>query len=408
MKMYYNDHNQVNLYITFLFTFVMLLWKNKIFFVVLFIILSIVYKFFQNIPFDSLILSLFHPDLPTYGKPLSIYVDKVNSKWNSAVTKCLGCSCTFDEPNSLEPLIHCILLKSSYANQVSKQESTFIFLPIYTNNIRNVSKDEVPKNLLRVVDEIYFKKWKAAHFIQVDSLTSFDNKLNSINDLDESIDQHIFITTNLTIEMIRNNRWMNSRHILVPPLQFLDSYPSLTKVRDFLFIGNSQKIKELFHITNSSNMGESKIIETIDLTKENMKNLIEEISQTKFVVFQPNEKILPFFIYEILRSNSIPIMLSPPFLPAYANTHINYTKISIRIPPSDNFIDVFKEKVFKFKTEEALNEISNIKEYLMWPKDGIIKSNNAAGVLIDYLNTRHRVLRPILRRHFFGSQKPLP
>ena len=50
-----------------------------------------------------------------------------------------------------------------------------------------------------------------------------------------------------------------------------------------------------------------------------------------------------------------------------------------------------------------------VTRYLMWPKaPSDVAPDNAAGVLFDYLNTRHKVLRPTLRRTFIGSDTYIP
>ncbi|KAK8891650.1 hypothetical protein M9Y10_028870 [Tritrichomonas musculus] len=345
---------------------------------------------------ESFLMNLFQVDNPVGGKKLQIYLQEIDSKWNSDVINCTGCSCKFDFLDSLEPLIHCIIQKSSFVTK-SIKDSTFIFTPLYTNNLRKAGINASLFDITGKDDS--FSRWRGSRHIQVDSYLSQNEnpnymKFESSKD-DKIVDQHVFITTNLTIETIRSNRWLNSRHILIPPLQTRDKYPEIKKkARTFLFLGSSDLIKKLYQKHENS-----LLIESFSDTKK----VLDEVSESEFTVIHPNKDFLPFFIYEILRSYSIPVLLSGPFLPAFANTHINYTKVSIRINPENANPSDFDERIQKFDKLDALQEIFKVKKFLMWPKNGIASENNAGGVLLDYLNTRHRVLRPVLRRTFIGS-----
>lgn len=353
------------------------------------------YRFIFN-NHKPFLMNLFQVENPVGGKKLQIYIETINSKWNSDVVNCSSCSCKFNFPDSLEPLVHCIIEKSSFVTK-SKKDSTFIFVPLYTNNLRQAGIESNLLNLFKKDDT--FTRWRGSRHIQVDTLLSqnenqqymkFDNKDSKRID-----DQHIFITTNLTIESIRSNRWLNSRHILIPPLQLRDEYPEIKeKNRTFLFLGSSEKIKKIHQKYENSMLIES---------FSDKKKVLDEVSNSEFTVIHPNNEFLPFFIYEVLRSNSIPVLISGPFLPAFANTHINYTKVSIRINPINASSQFFEKRIQNFDKFDALKEISKVKKFLMWPKNGIATENNAGGVLLDYLNTRHRVLRPVLRRTFIGS-----
>ena len=345
---------------------------------------------------EPFLMNLFQVDNPVGGKKLQIYIEKVDSKWNSNATNCSSCSCNFNFPDSLEPLVHCIIEKSPFVTK-SKKDSTFIFVPLYTNNLRRAGVESNFLNLFKKDDA--FTRWRGSRHLQIDSFQSQKENpqyMKFDNPDDKKIDdQHVFITTNLTIEAIRSNRWLNSRHILIPPLQMRDEYPEIkVKKRTFLFLGNSEQVRKLHQKYEDSILIES---------FSDSKRIFDEVSNSEFTVIHPNEEFLPFFIYEVIRSNSIPILISGPFLPAFANTHINYTKVSIRINPNNVSYINFDDRIQKFDKLNALQEISKVKKYLMWPKNGVATENNAAGILLDYLNTRHRVLRPILRRTFIGS-----
>lgn len=350
---------------------------------------------------QNLLMNLFQKDNHPHDSQFAIYIENIDSKWNFDANKCAGCSCQFNKSDSLEPLIHCIIEKSPFITN-KKTDSTFIFVPFYTNNLRKKGIE----NTIQTVSQFSqtktdaFYGWHGCRHLQVDSLLTMDNNISymQFNQEKKNLDQHIFITTNMTIEYIRSNRWMNSRHILIPPLQMLKEYrESSNRPSQFLFLGNTSIIKSLH-----KNFSESILIDSF----QNKEKLFDAMSKSIYTVFQPDETFLPFFIYEILRSNSIPVLISGPFLPAYANTHINYSQISIRIDPKN--ISSFDERIKKFDKEKALKEISRIKQFLMWPLDGIATKTNAAGVLLDYLNTRYKVLRPVLRRTFIGSDKLLP
>lgn len=353
------------------------------------------YRFIYNnhTPF---LMNLFQVDNPAGGKIMQIYIEEIDSKWNSDVLNCSSCSCKFNSLDSLEPLVHCIIEKSSFVSK-SKKDSTFIFVPLYTQNLRQAGIEANLYDILKKDDT--FTRWRGSRHLQVDSLLSQNEDPQYMKfyntDSKKIEDQHVYITTNLTIETIRNNRWLNSRHILIPPLQMRDEYPEIKeKNRTFLFLGSSDLIKKLH-----KKYEKSMLIETFS----DKKKVLREISNSEFTVIHPNEEFLPFFIYEIIRSNSIPVLISGPFLPAFANTHINYTKISIRINPNNASLLNFEKRIQNFDKFDALEEISKVKKFLMWPKDGVATKNNAGGILLDYLNTRHRVIRPVLRRTFIGS-----
>ncbi|OHS95182.1 hypothetical protein TRFO_02106 [Tritrichomonas foetus] len=359
-----------------------------------------IYRFIDShsIP---LLFSLFGEDYPIGGKPLSIFIENVESRFNIDSIGCSDCGCKFNEHDTLEPLIHCILKKSQFATK-NKTEATFIFAPIYTNNLRNLN---ISANMNQIFkNDNAFKKWKGSRHLVVDSYMS----LHSNQEYSSSVkSDHVLITTNLTIENIRASRWITSRHILVPPLQMRQNYPIMTKTRKFLFLGNSSEIKELFEKIKSSEDATSMTSENLLIeNSENLNHVIDEVAISQFTVIHSSGGFTPFFIYEILRAGSMPVFIGPPFLPAYANTHVNYSKVSVRIPLSK--ISIFNERIQKVEIEEVLNEIKQARKFLMWPLDGIATQDNAAGVLFDYLNTRHRVLRPLLRRTFIGSDKLLP
>jgi hypothetical protein len=53
------------------------------------------------------------------------------------------------------------------------------------------------------------------------------------------------------------------------------------------------------------------------------------------------------------------------------------------------------------------DELEIAARYLTWPVTGL-RRGSASEVLFDYLNTRHRVLRPTMRRTFIGSDEFIP
>ena len=73
----------------------------------------------------------------------------------------------------------------------------------------------------------------------------------------------------------------------------------------------------------------------------------------------------------------------------------------MRISPQN--ISSIPDRIAKMNVHQAYEELKRAAKWLSWPLDGIATDENAGGVLLDYLNTRHRVLKPILRRTFFGS-----
>lgn len=337
-------------------------------------------------------MTLFPIKTPDGGKPLSIFVDTLDEEWNSELTQnhCTDCSCEFHTDDDLEPLIHCLIKESPFAVK-SKKDATFIFVPIYTNHCRKNGRPSTLSSIQSVRNDESYTKWKGCRHLVIDSYRSAASDVS----LFDSTDQHLVINTNMTIEFVRENRWMNSRHILVPPLQALSSYPVKEKVREILCIGTSDRARTWSAANNIKRIADV----------DDKAVLVEEISASMFTVLFPGEGIEPFLIYEIIRAHSVPVLVAPPFLPAYANTHINYSRISIRT----NDVDEILSRIKGFDRNGIEAELSKSAGYLTWPKNPHdVAPNNAAGVLFDYLNTRHRVIRPVLRRTFIGTDTPLP
>ena len=325
-------------------------------------------------------------------KPLSIFVEKIDPEWNAETTakNCIGCSCKFQHDDDLEPLIHCLISESRFVTS-SRKNATFIFVPIYTNGRRKLELSSELSGVRSVANHDSFTRWKGARHVVVDSYRSSrpDGEYLKFSD------QHLVICTNMTIDFVRENRWMNSRHILVPPLQALDEYPEKPKSRKILCVGASM---------NALDWASANHIDIIDHVT-NKPKLIDEISRSSFTVLFPDENVEPFLIYEIIRARSVPVLVSPPFLPAFANTHINYSRISIRVEDPAQIMP----RIAAFDQSGIANALARSARYLMWPKAASgVAPENAAGVLFDYLNTRHKVLRPTLRRTFIGSDTYIP
>lgn len=325
------------------------------------------------------------------GKNLSIFIEEIPQKYNIDLFPGITdpCDLNNNESDMLEPLVHCILKNSPFVSD-SKKDSTFIFVPMYTNALRRQNK---LINLSSIVKDDAFKRWKGSRHIVVDSLMTNQH----ISGFTNFKDQHLLISTNISIEFIRENRWMNSRHILVPPIQKFNLYPLKPNREGVIFIGKSEQMKE------AAKSLSYKVLENINNTYE----FLEEISSAKYIVFEPSEDIPPFLIYDILRMQIIPIMVTRSFLGAYANTHINYSRISMRIEPG-KLMETLEKRIKEFDYEESAKYLENVVKYLFWPLNGIPSMDDASGVLIDYLNTRHRVLRPVLRRTFIGSDEYIP
>lgn len=337
------------------------------------------------------LMNLFPVESPAGGKPLSIYIETISPEYNSEITpnKCSDCSCSFENNDDLEPLIHCLIKKSPFIT-TSKKDATFIFTPIYTNHRRANNMETSLSAIQNMKDDEAFKRWKGCRHLTVDSF----KEQREIDNFLEFSDQHLVITTNMTIELIRSNRWMNSRHILVPPLQWMKQYPKTDKQLEILCIGNSP---EAVSFAKDNNI-------PIYEKTNNKAELARKMQESKFTVIFAGEGIEPFLIYEAIRSMSIPVLVSGPFLPAFANTHINYSKISIRTDANS-----VMSRIRSFNMDGVAAELTKASKLLMWPLDGASAAiDNAGGVLFDYLNTRHRVLRPVLRRTFIGSDQYIP
>ena len=324
-------------------------------------------------------------------KPLSIFVETIDPEWNAETTaqNCIGCSCKFQNDDDLEPLIHCLISESRFVTS-SRKNATFIFVPIYTNGRRKLELSSELSGVRSVANHDSFTRWKGSRHVVVDSYRSTRPDVGYL----KFSDQHLVICTNMTIDFVRENRWMNSRHILVPPLQALDEYPEKPKSRKILCIGASRVAVDWASANH---------IDLID-NVTNKPRLIDEISRSTFTVLFPDANVEPFLLYEIIRARSVPVLVSPPFLPAFANTHINYSRISIRVEDPVHIMS----RIEAFD-QTALSALAHSARYLMWPKaPSDVAPDNAAGVLFDYLNTRHKVLRPTLRRTFIGSDTYIP
>lgn len=323
-------------------------------------------------------------EYPEGGKELSIYVETIGDEWNMGLTNgnCKECSCELELGNddAFEPYVHCLVSRSRYITD-SKRNATFIFVPMYSTlaamSGRNNSLDSIPA-LVKGQD---FSLWRGARHVVVDR----SPKSMYFND------EHIVITTELSVRFIRENRWLNSRHILVPPLQALKEYPVLPKTREITCIGDSDEAK-LFAEANN--------VKRLESTR--VADLIPEMCVSKFTVLFANDQTYPrSLVYEIIRSRSIPVLVSDPFMAAYANTHVNYSRISVRTDASQ-----VMKRIKAFDFDGVGTELERSAGFLTWPLDpSRVAPDNAAGVMFDYMNTRHRVLRPVLRRNFIGSDQ---
>jgi hypothetical protein len=331
-------------------------------------------------------MSIGHKDTPSGGKPLSIFIEDVPSQYNSNLTpgKCSDCKCNFTTDNDLEPLVHCIIKKSAALTR-SRKNATFIYVPVYTNYLRSKGQ-KIP--LSQIVVEDSFKRWKGARHVVTDALTT----VNSNPDYMSFSDQHVVIAKNLTIDFIRQNRWMNSRHILVPTLQKGRKYRNTEKTTKILCLGSHPKMVEF---------AKEKGFELIQTFSEVNT---EVLSKSQFTILYADKDFPPFLIYDIIRARSIPVLVSKPFLAAFANTHINYSRVSIRVEKLKDALG----RIEKFDLDGVEDEIEKAARYLTWPLNGGTKPGSAAEVLLDFLNTRHRVLRPTMRRTFIGSDDFIP
>jgi hypothetical protein len=351
--------------------------------------LSVLLSRFLSLDPSLFCMHLFHTDFPSGGKDLSIFVEDISSSWNTKFTtnNCSDCSCSFSTDNNLEPLIHCIFKRSNFTIP-SKKNATFVFVPLYSNTLRSAG---ISPSLAQIVgDDDAFKRWKGSRHVVVDAFA----EARSLPDYLQYTDQHIVIGTNLTIEFVRSNRWLNSRHILVPPIQKARTYSSVRKKRHILCFGGSKQLREF--------SDENRLV-LIDNVSD-WSSIVQEIAASSFTILYADSTFPPFFIYEIIRAGSVPVLISGPFLAAYANTYINYSRVSIR---TEN-LSAALQRIATFDSTGIEKELSQSAKYLMWPLDGIAKADNAAGVLFDALNTRHRVIRPILRRTFIGSDDYIP
>ena len=132
------------------------------------------------------------------------------------------------------------------------------------------------------------------------------------------------------------------------------------------------------------------------------------LSESKFVVFvaesqkESTLQLHPTFMYEVLRAKAIPVMVSGPYLAAYANKFIEYDRVSLRIGADEAEIATLGQKLKQFDFEEALRHVGNASSLLMWPLDGVPSVQNAAGPLFNMLITRYRVFCPVFRRSYIG------
>ena len=349
-----------------------------------------------NMPFSS-ILTL---PKPVSNKTMKIFIQKISPVYNQYLTSnnCTSCDCLFDDQNGLEPLIHCIIEQSDYVTE-SIKEATFIFVPVYSSLL--VSYDEpltLPKEVSKS-DE--FRIWKGSRHLLADARFSFfdDDQYMSFKD------QHVVIAVNLTVDFIRQDRWLHSRHIQVPPLQVQEKYHN--KADKKYHISILAKEKDINELNNFNQTLKQLNTHFISLN-QTYSEVIKELEDSNFTIFIPNENLDATFLYEIIRSYSIPIMISDPFLPAFAHTHIDYDKISMRIPKNQVFS--LMKRINSFTIDEAKKNIEKIHQYLMWPLNlkkriNDTENQNAGTILLDYINTRHRVLKPVLRRTYLGSDE---
>jgi hypothetical protein len=174
----------------------------------------------------------------------------------------------------------------------------------------------------------------------------------------------------------------------------LKSYPATSKTQQVICIGSSPPIKKFAK--------DKEIPILTDLL--DFGSVSSQIATANFTILYADGNFPPFLIYEIIRARSVPVLIGGPFLPAFANTHVNYTKISIR---ADN-LETVLARIQRFNTTGIRAELEKSARFLTWPTDGRAAAENAGGVLFDLLNTRHRVMRPIMRRTFIGSDQYIP
>ncbi|EAY05108.1 hypothetical protein TVAG_108420 [Trichomonas vaginalis G3] len=330
-------------------------------------------------------MSIFKQSTSVGNHKLKIYIEDIPSKYNKDLIqdKCSYCNCNNYHLIGLEPLIHCLIENSDFKTQ-SIDDATFIFVPSYTSIYRQQT------DFIDIPDEIKktnsFKIWHGSRHLIVDSSIFYGGNNNYM----KFPDQHVVIATNLTIDFIHEDRWLNSRHIQVPPLQIQDSYPKNEKTKSIVFVGNSTGIIDILNSVNASILSDH-------------DDILNSICSSNFTILRPNEIYLPQFIYEIIRCRSIPILLSGPFLPAYANTHIDYSKLSIRLEM--NNISQLKTRINKFDIADGLEYNSKVYNHFFWPLNGKISKGDAADILFDYLSIRDLILTPVLRRKYIGTEE---
>lgn len=322
-------------------------------------------------------LSIYQVHNPAEIKHLSIYIEKISPIYNGDATSnhCVGCNCTFRTSDDIEPLIHCLISKSEYVT-TSKKDATFIFVPVYTNLLRKMGKEVTLESILQTDDA--FKRWHGARHIVVDSIISNNSSHFGFGD------QHLLITPSMPLAFIRGNRWINSRHILIPPLQ-TTAQAKVKKTSNVVFIGNIGVDKK----------GSLELANTTPYDK-----MAEEVCKSKFVVFKSGEEFTIPLLYDAIRCQTVPVLISQGFLPAYANTVLNYSDFSMRVAPNNlstlwNRIDTFDRSKLSTKTVRAIT----------WPTDLKVADDDAAAILFDFLVIRHRVLKPVLRRTYLGSDE---
>jgi len=291
---------------------------------------------------------------------------------------CVSCNCKHD----LEAMVHCVIENSGFLTN-NKADSTFIFVPQYLDSRRNQGFPNIPAS---VRGDEQFQLYKGAKHLFVDGLVSFKSFPGYL----EFNDERIVITPNLTTSFIRKDRWKNSRHIQIPTMQSLEIPGRTMKKHNTVFFGLIEGIENDIASIGAKVITDSSIF-------------FKEIASSNFTVFRPSIHYHPSLIYDIIRCGSIPVLISDPYLPAYANSHIDYNKISIRIPFAN--ISSLKNRIDGFNVEKAMVLLGNASKFLTWPQDGIPRKSNAAGVLLEYLGYRHHVIRPVLRRTFIGTNE---
>ena len=352
----------------------------------------------DSFPFSSIITM---PN-PVNNKTLKIYIQDIDPSYNKYLTSnnCTSCNCLFNDQNGLDPLIHCIIEKSEFHTE-SLKDATFIFVPIYTSLMYSYDERfEMPEEVKQTIE---YSKWKGSRHLVSDTRYSFFDDEQYM----DFYDKHVVIAKNLTVYYIREDRWLHSRHIQVPPLQIKEKYNLINEKKyNISIIG---KVDDIIKMEKLIDLKEDVQMHRISLNKT-YDEVIDELENSHFTIFIPNEHLDATFIYEIIRSYSIPVMISDPFLPAFAHTHIDYNKISIRIPLSR--INTLNERIQSFHIKEAKNLLRKYHDYLIWPLpslNGAIEINskeeNAGTILLDYIHTRYRVLKPVLRRTYIGSDE---